>query len=234
MTYACRNHTPHPALSPKGRGRWSALAFALVAAKLVLDGVHEGLPGSLDDIVGHPYRAPCLVTVARGDEHAGLGRGALALVEDADLVVEEAHLAQVGVEVLEGLAERMVERIDGAMARGGGVLGDTLDPEPHRGLGHRLGIAALLLDDDAEAVEIEVGLVIAEGPLHEELEGGLRALELEALVLHALQHLEDAPGFRRVLVEVDAVFLGLPQDVRLARELRDEHTPVIAHRFGID
>src|SRR5256885_11308640 len=34
---------------------------------------------------------PRLLAVARGDQHAGLCRGALGLVEDAHLVVEQPH-----------------------------------------------------------------------------------------------------------------------------------------------
>src|SRR5215470_8313332 len=167
---------PHPALSPSGeRERPSALVLTLVATKLVLDGVDQGLPGCFDDVVGHAHRAPRLVAVAGGDQHAGPGCGALALVEDAHLVVEQAHLAQARIEVLERLSEGVVEGVDGAVARGRSVLGDALDLEAHRGFRHRLRLAALLLDDDAEAVEIEVGLVVAERALHEELEGSLRA-----------------------------------------------------------
>src|SRR5262245_65154548 len=64
---------------------------------------------------------------------------------------------QARIEVLERLAEGMVEGVDGAVARGCCVLGDALDLEAHRGFRHWLRLAALLLDDDAEAVEIEVG-----------------------------------------------------------------------------
>src|SRR3990172_10232407 len=81
-------------LSPKGERGSVALPFALVAAELVLDRVHQGLPGGLDDVVGDPDRAPGLVAVAGGDEHARLGRRALRLVEDAHLVVEQGHFAQ--------------------------------------------------------------------------------------------------------------------------------------------
>src|SRR5215471_11847036 len=88
-----------PALAP---------ALLLVSPELVLDRVDEGLPRSLDDVVGDAHRAPRLVPVARGDEHARLGPGALGLVEDAHLVVEEGHLLEVRVEVLEGLAQRVV------------------------------------------------------------------------------------------------------------------------------
>src|SRR5215471_19232096 len=88
----------------RGEGEGSTLALALVATEFVLDGVDEGLPGSLDDVVGHTHRAPRLVAVAGGDEHARPRRGALALVEDAHLVVEQAHLAKARKEVLESLA----------------------------------------------------------------------------------------------------------------------------------
>src|SRR5262249_7257835 len=77
---------------------------------------------SLDDVVGHTHRAPRLVAVAGGDEHARPRRGALALVEDAHLVVEQAHLAKARIEVLESLAEGMVEGVDGAVAGGRGGL----------------------------------------------------------------------------------------------------------------
>src|SRR5215472_7541569 len=113
----------------EGRGEGLALVLALVAAELVLDGVDQRLPGGLDDVVGHPYRTPRVVAVAGGDEHARTGGGALALVEDADFVVEQAHLPEARIEVLECLAEGVVERVDGAVARGRGVFGDPLDLE---------------------------------------------------------------------------------------------------------
>src|SRR5215467_6549370 len=80
---------------------YSAAPLLLVAAELVLDRVDEGVPRGLDDVVGDAHRAPRLVSVARGHEHARLGAGALGLVEDANLVVEQRHLAEVRVEVLE-------------------------------------------------------------------------------------------------------------------------------------
>src|SRR5262245_940994 len=76
------------------RLRRSAPAAPLVAPELVLHGVDQRLPGRLDDVVGHAHRAPRLVAVPGGDEHAGARRGALALVQDAHLVVEQRHLAE--------------------------------------------------------------------------------------------------------------------------------------------
>src|ERR1700682_1744581 len=84
---------PYPLPGGERQSLRLPLPFPLVAAELVLDGVHEGLPGGFDDIVRHADRAPGLVAVARSDEHARLDRRALRLVEDPDLVVEQAHLA---------------------------------------------------------------------------------------------------------------------------------------------
>src|SRR5436309_5774272 len=128
-------------------------ASLLVSPQLVLDGVHQGLPGGLDDVVGDAHCPPRLVPVAGGDQHACLGAGPLGLVEDAHLVVEKRHLLEVGIEFLERLPERVIQRVDGAVSGGGGVLGNALDPEANRRLGHRLLVAVVLLDDDAVAVE---------------------------------------------------------------------------------
>src|SRR5258705_10969142 len=85
------------------------LTLLFVPPQLVLHRVHERLPGGLDDVVRDPDGPPRLVAVTRGDEDTGLGPGGLRLVEDAHLVVEQRHLAQVRVEVLEGLAEGVIE-----------------------------------------------------------------------------------------------------------------------------
>src|SRR4029079_19088641 len=91
-----------------------------------------------------------------------------------------------------------------------------------------------LLDDDPVGLELEVGPETAQRPLHEQLEGGLGALELEALVLQGLEPIEDPARVGRVTVEVDAELTGLPEDVRLAGQLRDEHAAMIADRLGVD
>src|SRR6185503_11039675 len=214
-------------------GRFSG-SGRLVAAQLVLNRVHQGLPGGLDDVVGDADRAPGLVAVARGDEHPCLGRGAFGLLEDAHLVVEELHAAEVWIELFQRLAESVVESVDGAVTRRRRVLQDPLHPHPHGGLGDRRLIGVLLLDDDPIRLEREVGPVTAERALHQELERRLRALELESLVLERLELIEDPARVRRVLVEVDPVFARLPKNVRLARQLRHEHAPMVADRLRVD
>src|SRR4029434_2778607 len=95
-------------------------------------------------------------------------------------------------------------------------------------------IGVLLLDDDPVRLEREVGPVTAERALHQELERRLRALELESLVLERLELIEDPARVRRVLVEVDPVFARLPKNVRLARQFRHEHAPMVADRLRVD
>src|SRR2546429_129727 len=174
------------------RPRWS-WTCPLGAAELVLDRGHERLPGGLDDVVRDPHRAPRLRAGARGDELPRLRRGALGLVEDAHLVVEEPHRPEVRVKLLERLAERVVERVDGPVARRRGMLEDALDAYAHRRLGDRLRGVVLLLDDHAVRVELEARLVPAERALHQELERRLRTLELEPLILERLELGEGPP-----------------------------------------
>src|SRR5437867_4770509 len=185
-------------------------AAAIVPAKLVLDRVDQRLPRRLDDVVRDADGAPRLLAVPGGDQDARLRRRALRLVEDAHLVVEQAHRLEAGIELLEGLPQGVVERVDRPVAGGRGVLQDAFHANAHRRLGHRLTVAALLLDDDAIRFEVEVGLEPSERAFHQELERRLRALELEALVLQRLQPVEDATTVGRVLVEIDPVLRGLP------------------------
>src|SRR5580765_3860650 len=103
-------------------------ASRTVAAKLVLDRVNQRLPGGFDDVIRDADRAPGLVAVARGHQNARLGRRPLRFVQDANLVVQEPHGLEVRIELLESLPERVVERVDGTVSRGGGVLQDPLHP----------------------------------------------------------------------------------------------------------
>src|SRR5215471_19050059 len=145
--------TPGNTLAARRRG--SAASGPVVLAQLVFDRVHEGLPRGLDDVVGDADRPPRLVAVARRDEHARLGAGALGLVQDSNLVVEERHLGQARVEVGERLSKGVIEGVDGPVAGRRRVLGDALHLDPDRRFGDRLLGAVLLFDDDAIAVEVE-------------------------------------------------------------------------------
>src|SRR5262245_10180762 len=65
----------HPQAGPRPPrlcGPPSSAGPTIVVAQLVFDGIDEGLPGGLDDVVGHADRAPGLVAVPRRDEDARL------------------------------------------------------------------------------------------------------------------------------------------------------------------
>src|SRR4051794_24607317 len=58
-----------------------------VQRELVLEGVDQGEPARLDDVLGDADGAPDVVGVLALDDHADPGGGAGAGVDDADLVI---------------------------------------------------------------------------------------------------------------------------------------------------
>src|SRR5205085_8244977 len=85
----------------------------------VLERVDERLPGSLYDVLRHADRAPHLIAVGGIEQHPGDRAGALGLVEDAHLEVDQVDVAQAGIYLDQRVAERAVERVDRAVALGG-------------------------------------------------------------------------------------------------------------------
>ena len=63
--------------------------------------------------------------------------GGRLAVEDADLVVDQVHLVERGVERAQRLAQRQVERVDRPVAVGGGVQHLAVDLDLDAGLGAR-------------------------------------------------------------------------------------------------
>src|SRR5215216_7028112 len=82
----------------------------------VFQTVYERLPGGFDDVLGDSYGAPHTLAVRRVDEDTGCcGRGAV-LVEDADLVVGEMDLFQLGIVRPYGFPQRLIQGIYGTIA----------------------------------------------------------------------------------------------------------------------
>ena len=108
------------------------------------------------------------------------------LVEDADLVVGELDVGQVRVAVDDRAAQRLVERVDGAVPLGGPQVALAIDPDLDRGLGDDLAVLALL-DEDAEALEPEERLVLLGLLAQQQLEGRVGGLVVVAAVLALLQ-----------------------------------------------
>ena len=90
-------------------------------------------------IVDH-VRAPSV----RVDDDPGARRRRRAAVEDAHLVVDQVDVVELRVERAERLAQRGVERVDRAVAVGGGVQHLAVDLDLDGRLGQQLAAVALL------------------------------------------------------------------------------------------
>ena len=127
------------------------------------------------------------------DQHARDRAGALRLIEDAHLEVDQLDVAQVRVDLADRLAQRAVERVHRAVALGGAHVALAAHPDLDRGLGLDLAVGALL-DEHAPGLQAEQRLVLARLLAHQQLEGAVGGLELEALVLELLDALERRAG----------------------------------------
>ena len=129
-----------------------------------------------------PIEPQTSLAVGGVDEHARRRAGAVVLVEDADLVVDELDVLEVRVDLADRVAQRGVERVDRAVALGGAHVALAVDPDLDRRLGLDLAVGALL-DDHAPGLEAEERLVVARLAAQEQLEGAVGGLELVAAVL---------------------------------------------------
>src|SRR3954452_17775688 len=191
---------PRARLSPAARqgsrsaGRRSGGAAACVIAAprqhAGLERVDERVPARLDHVLRHADRAPGVDAVGRVEQHARHGAGALLLVEDAHLEVDELDVAQVRVALADRASQGGVERVHGAVPLCGPQVALALDPDLDRGLRLHLSVLALL-DQHAPRLEREERLVLAGRAPDQEVEGAVGGLELVAAVLELLHALDD-------------------------------------------
>src|ERR1700692_1398720 len=146
--------------------------------QLVHDRIHQRLERGVDDVARDADRGPMLAGLVLAlDQHAGDRLG--AAVEDAHAIVREIEALDVFLVLAEILAQREVERVDRAVALGGGdqvgaVDRDLDDRERDR---HALALGAdALLDIDVELLHVEIIRHAAEKAARQELERGLRVL----------------------------------------------------------
>src|SRR6201993_3051455 len=91
--------------------------------------VEERVPRGGDEVLGDADRAPHVVPVGGVDEHARDGVRALRLVEDADLEVDELDVTKVRIDLADGVAQGVVERVYGAVALGGADVALAAEPD---------------------------------------------------------------------------------------------------------
>ena len=108
--------------------------------ELVFKRVDERQPACLDHVLGDADGPPDLVVILALDHDAHAGGRAGPGVDDADLVVDQAHLLQPRVVAFEGLPQCAVEGIDRSVSLADRVLEHAVDLELDRRLGR--GLAA--------------------------------------------------------------------------------------------
>ncbi len=116
-----RGHRHSPILGPAhrtasaGRGAYRGIP-AVAPEQMQLEAVGQGFGARLDDVLRDADGAPALLVAGGFEQDAGLGPGGRLRIEDADLVVGQADVAERGVERLEGLAEGAVQGMNGPVA----------------------------------------------------------------------------------------------------------------------
>src|SRR5512133_3547619 len=196
----------------------------------VLDGVGEGSPGRLDDVGGRAHGAPASGAALEVDEDAGDRAGAGRRVQDADLEVGQPDVLDLRVAPGERLAERRVERVDGAVPLGRGVEHLAV----HLHLDHRLRedpAAGPVLDVAEEVDQLEGRLVGGLLPLHQERDRRLGGLEGEAARLERLDLVEHVS---QVGLRIEPELLGLREEVAAAGELAHHHAHLVADLLRVD
>ena len=134
------------------------------------------------------------------------------------------------VEGSQRLAQGAVERVDRAVAVGGGVEHLAVDLDLDRRLGEELPAGALL-DEDGVVDDAEGRGVVGRVATDQQLERRLGALEREALVLELLDQLRELAGIDEALELVPQ----LPRPdlgVGLAAQLGHDEPAGVAHGAG--
>src|SRR5437870_902462 len=236
MRMACGEQPAPGSAAVRVRCPAAALGSPALLVELVVHAVDQGLPARLDHVVRHAHRPPALVLVARLDEDAHRGFGARVVAEHAHLVVVQAHVLDLGVELAERLAECAVEGVYGAVALRGRVLDLPVRAFEHDGrLGDgRLALGPLLVDHAKADQAIEAEPVALDRLAHEELERRLGTLEGEAPRLEVLQLAQQRRDRRLVRLEVEAELGGLVEEVRAPGQIGDQHALAVADQVRVD
>src|ERR1019366_10042553 len=105
------------------------------------------------------------------DEHAHVGGGALVGIQDADLIVGQANVGDLRIELGQALAQADVQRVEGAVSGFGGAVNIVL--RSHRDGGGGDGGAAGGAGRDFVALHVEEVHAGAEGFAHRLEERGV-------------------------------------------------------------
>src|SRR5713226_2943307 len=112
---------------------WRAASLVLFEDR-VLQRIDQREQRGFDDVARTPHGGPPLCPYARLDEHTGRGGGPGVAVEDAHLVIVEAHLVERRKRGTERFAQGRVEGVHGAVAGRGRVVQVAADVDLDRRL----------------------------------------------------------------------------------------------------
>src|SRR5215203_50807 len=195
----------------------------------VFEAVYQGLPGGFDDVFGDADGAPHPLAVGGVYEDAGRGGGGAVLVQDADLVVGQVDLLELGIVRPYGLSQGAVQGVDGTVALGGGDHPVPVHGEFYGRL--RRGLpAGALFGDDPERLQLEERPIFALRPPDEQGQRRVRGLVVVPLVLALL----DGPEYLRRVPGLQPELLGLGPDGVLARELANGSAAHVPHGLRRD
>ncbi len=164
------------------------------------------------------------------DQHPGDGVGAVLTADDAHLVVDQVEPREAGVERLQRLPHRVVQRVDRTVALTGRDDPLTLGVQLDGRLRHDLAAAAL--DDHPPGLQPEEVRALAHLLAQQQLEAGLGRLEAVAHRLEVLHPVDDPQD--RVAVRLEPERPALQLDRRAAGQLGDQQAHVVADDRRVD
>jgi hypothetical protein len=190
--------------------------------------VDQGVPGGLDDVVVDADGGPLPHPVGGVDEHPGGGAGAALPAEDADLVVGQRDAGQLRVPADQRLAQRVVQRVDRAVALGG--ADDPLAVHVHldRRLADHDAVAPVLDGGPGSSPARTAARGVGQLGAQQQLEGGVGGLERPAVGLEHLDLVDDPADGVGLAGQVDAELAALELDRGPAGHLGDQDAHVVA------
>src|SRR3990172_1230815 len=191
----------------------------------VFEAVGEGDRRGGDDVRVRAHGGPFARAVGGFDRHPRPRASGRVRIEDPDLVVVEVDGVEDRVERTKRLAQRGVERVDRAVAVGGGVERLPVHLDLHGRLCPEL-LAMALLDETRVVDDPEWRSVARRLATNEELKGSLGTFEGEAFVLEALD--EHGQLLRVDALEAMAQLRRADRGVGLPAQLGDHQSAPVA------
>src|SRR2546425_9194015 len=129
----------------------------LVLIQLVLDAIDQGLPTRFDDVRRHAHCSPPVMLTPGLNQYPHRGSGPRVAPQDPNLIVEQFHLLQLGIELGERFAQGTVERVDWTVPLSCRVLHCAIRSLDHDCRLRQWGLIFLaLLVDHAKADQAEM------------------------------------------------------------------------------